>query len=303
MTWISPLKELLFGPGREVRELIPEIEEKLLSADVGVATTQMLVDALQTASPKTGQEAYGFLKGKVEEILTSTEKIPPNPPLKKGGEGGFPKVIFFVGINGVGKTTTIGKLAHRLKSEGKKVMLVAADTFRAAARDQLGIWAERSQAEFVGGSDNADPASVVFDGCSAAKARKCDVALIDTAGRLQTKTHLMEELKKMVRAASKAAGRLPAVGRLPGAGRPPDEILLILDATTGQNGLNQARVFLDAVPLTGLVLTKYDGTAKGGILVSIVRETGLPLRYVGVGEKIEDLKPFSAHEFVSSLFA
>src|SRR3989338_5919339 len=264
VTWISPLKNLLFGPKKEAKELIPQIEEQLLTADVGAATTQFLIDALRAAPVKTGEEGYEFLKKKIEEMLTNTPSpLPPMPcrhgvvPLEGGGNkgggdsGGKPLVFFFVGINGVGKTTTIGKMAHRFKREGKKVMLVAADTFRAAARDKLKIWADRSQSGFVFGADNADPASVVFDGCAAAKARQCDVVLVDTAGRLQTKTNLMEELKKMVRAASKSAGRRPG------------EIFLVLDATTGQNGLSQARVFRDAVPLTGLILTKYDSTAKG----------------------------------------
>lgn len=279
---VDPIKSLFFGAKKEIKALIPELEEKLLAADVGVATTTLLIDSLQNAPVKTAEEGYDFIKKKVEEIVTSHKsfQLPEKSPV----------VIFFVGVNGSGKTTTIGKIAAQYKEQGLKPLFVGADTFRAAAKDQLKIWAERCGADFIGGAQNADPASVVYDGITAAKARGCDIVLIDTAGRLQTKTNLMEELKKMIRVSDKALGRAP------------DEIFLIIDATVGQNGLSQARLFFEAAKITGIILTKFDGTAKGGILLSVTRELNLPLRFVGVGEKTGDLKPFKPHEFVESLF-
>ena len=205
-------------------------------------------------------------------------------------KGNEPRVTFIVGVNGTGKTTTIGKLANRLRAEGRSVMLCAADTFRAAAIEQLAIWAERNGVQMIRQKPGADPAAVVYDAVAAAKARGIDVVLVDTAGRLHTKTNLMQELEKMKRTAAKL---------VPGA---PHDILLVMDATTGQNGLNQAREFTGHVGVTGIVLTKLDGTAKGGIVVAIARELGLPIRFVGVGEKIDDLVPFEAKAFVNSLF-
>ena len=201
-----------------------------------------------------------------------------------------PEVILVVGVNGTGKTTTIGKLAHRLSGEGKKVLLCAADTFRAAAVEQLDVWAQRTGNDLIKQKPGSDPSAVLFDALEAAKARQVDCVIVDTAGRLHNKAGLMSELEKMKR----TAGRL-----LPGA---PHQVLLVLDAVTGQNGLEQARVFTESAGVTGLVLTKLDGTAKGGIVVAIARELGLPIRYVGVGEKMEDLVPFDAESFVRSLF-
>lgn len=279
----DPLKQLFGGPSREIRELIPQLEETLLAADVGIACTSFLVEALLGNSTiKTAEQALAFLKAKMVEVLT------PADGLKRTSVR--PSLIFFVGVNGVGKTTTMGKLATLWQSQGIKTLMVAGDTFRAAAMEQLKVWAERSGADFVGGQSQADPTSVLFDGIRAAYARDVDLVLVDTAGRLQNKTSLMEELKKMVRVATRELKR------------DPDEIFLVLDATTGQNGLNQARVFAEAVPLTGLILTKYDGTSKGGIVLSIVRETGLPLRFIGMGEKPQDLSAFSPQAFVDSLF-
>lgn len=278
---IAPLKNLFSGNAREIDALIPELEEILLSADVGVKMTTRLLEDLR-ASIVQSKDAIPFIQAEIQKALTPAKpfELPKNRP----------GVFFFVGINGVGKTTTIGKLASRWKKEGAKPIVVAGDTFRAAAQEQLKIWAERGGIEYIGSAPNSDPASVVFDGIAAAKARDCDLALIDTAGRLHTKSPLMEQLKKMVRIAERELGRNP------------DEIFLVLDATTGQNGLNQAKIFQEAVPVTGLILTKYDGTSKGGILLSVVAETGLPLRFVGVGEKVEDLKEFNPSEFVSALF-
>jgi len=282
---VDPLKSLFFGPKKEVAAIIPELEETLLAADVGIETTTFLIDALRESKVRTSEEAYSFLKEKIQELLSNFKFEPYN--LKSLPR---PLVFFFVGVNGAGKTTTIGKIAAQYMEQGFRPMLVGADTFRAAAQDQLKIWAERCGGDFVGGEQDADPASVVFDGIEAAKARGCDLVLIDTAGRLQTKSNLMEELKKMVRVGEKALQQ------------PVDEVFLVLDATVGQNGLSQARLFLEAAKVTGIILTKFDGTAKGGILLSVVRELGLPLRFVGVGEQIGDLKPFEAHEFVESLF-
>jgi fused signal recognition particle receptor len=199
-------------------------------------------------------------------------------------------VILVVGVNGVGKTTTIGKIAASLKDSGQKVMIAAADTFRAAAAEQLMIWAEKSGAEFVRHKENADPAAVAFDAVAAARARGCDVVLIDTAGRLHTKVNLMEELKKIKRTVAK---------QIPGA---PHEILLVLDATTGQNALSQAKLFNEALEVTGMALTKLDGTAKGGIVIGICSTLNIPLQYIGIGEKIEDLRPFNAEQFVDAMF-
>lgn len=223
-----------------------------------------------------------FLENRIEEILGAQEETL---------ELHSPEVILVVGVNGVGKTTTIAKLAHYYKDEGKKVVLAAADTFRAAASEQLTIWAERADVPIVKHKEGADPAAVVFDALASAKARNADIVIIDTAGRLHTKTNLMEELKKIGRVADK---------QVPGA---PHQTLLVLDGTTGQNAVSQAKLFGQAVPVTGIVVTKLDGTAKGGVVISIKEELGVPVRWIGVGEKMDDLRPFNAKEFANALFA
>jgi fused signal recognition particle receptor len=266
-------------------ELLEELEEILITADIGVKTATHLIQhiALKHASEKL--DADGFKKALKQEILRLLDVTVavPDPPAK-------PLVIMVVGVNGVGKTTTIGKLAAQFAHDGKKVLIAAADTFRAAAVEQLTIWAERSGAEIVRHKSNADPAAVAFDGVEAAMARDMDVVIIDTAGRLHTRVNLMEELKKIRRSVSK---------NIPGA---PHETLLILDATTGQNAISQARLFHESIGVTALALTKLDGTAKGGIVVSICHDLKLPLKYIGIGESIEDLQLFNSEEFVDALF-
>ena len=273
--------------GREPRPLnavLGDLEEVLVGADVGVRTTSSLLDALRN---HLGPDASpGAVRAALEqEVRAAVASSPPPEPSE------HPWVILVTGVNGVGKTTTIGKLAALHRRAGRRVLMVAADTFRAAAIDQLGTWAERAGADFVRHAPGADPSAVVFDGLKAAKARSVDVVLIDTAGRLHTRTPLMEELRKVAR----------VIGReIPGA---PHETLLVVDATTGQNALTQARVFKEAVPLTGVVLTKLDGTARGGVLVAIRHELEVPVRYVGVGEAVDDLRAFDPEEFVQALFA
>lgn len=278
------LKRTLLGSDKTLKELLPEIEETLLTADVGTTTTAKLCDEISEKSQTSSREQiFNFLKTEIQKKLTPRSEFFIDTNKK-------PFVIYLVGVNGVGKTTTIGKLAGQFKEQGHKVLLIAADTFRAAAVEQLKIWAVKNQVDFVGGKPEADPSSVIVDGLRAAQAQHSDVVLIDTAGRLQTKHNLMEELKKMTRMCDKVLARTP------------DEIFLVVDAITGQNGFSQAAVFLSAIPLTGLILTKYDATAKGGIILSIVEQTGLPIRYVGLGEGIHDLKKFEAREFVEKLF-
>ena len=265
-----------------------ELEEILIGADVGVETTLHLVEKLRERVKEEkagdGDRVMELLKDLILDIL-GRETV----PLQLGGER--PAVILVLGVNGVGKTTTIGKLAHRFREENKKVLLAAGDTFRAAAGEQLQIWAERSGSELIKHQQGADPSAVIFDAISAAVSRGSDVVLCDTAGRLHNKANLMAELQKIRRVVGKA---------LPGA---PHEVLLVLDATTGQNALAQAKVFHEAVPLSGLVLTKLDGTAKGGIVIAIAQKLRLPVKYVGVGEGIDDLLPFDPAEYVEGLFA
>lgn len=262
-------------PARVLTGAAKDLETQLLKADLGVSVTQALLSETQNIDT---------LKEDVKQIF----KIPLSPPLQKGEET-RPVVILFVGVNGAGKTTSIGKLAARLKQENKRVLLGAGDTFRAAAGEQLAIWAERTQSELVS-KPGADSAAVLFDAVSKGKQEGYDFVLCDTAGRLHTKDNLMEELKKVHRVLGKA---------MPGA---PHEVFLVLDGTTGQNALVQAREFMEAAPITGIVLTKLDGTAKGGIVVAIHQELKIPVRFVGVGEKVEDLKPFDANEFTEALF-
>ena len=267
-------------------ELWEELEELLLLADFGVPTTEKIIDGLRTVAKqelwKTSDQIVARFQKDVERFLTL-----PNAELNITEK---PAVILVVGVNGSGKTTTIGKLATRLHNERKRVLVVAADTFRAAAAEQLAIWAERSGADFIRGKEGADPASVVFDGIQAGKARNADAIIIDTAGRLQTKTNLMEELKKMRRVIEREIDR------------PPAETLLVLDGTTGQNAISQARLFNETTALTGVVVTKLDSTAKGGVLVAIVDTLEIPIKFVGLGETADALRPFVPSEFIEALF-
>jgi len=282
------VEELLTGERRIDPALLTELENALLAADIGVRTThdvlQVVRDKVERHALDNAAQLKAELKNQLLSILASA-KVSPN-----GSGDVAPYVIFVVGVNGTGKTTTIGKLAHRLREEGRTVLLCAADTFRAAAVEQLDVWAKRVGVELVKQKPGADPAAVVYDALAAARARSTDAVIVDTAGRLHTKSNLMAELDKMKRTAAKL---------VPGA---PHDVLLVMDATTGQNGLAQAREFTAQVGVTGIVLTKLDGTAKGGIVVAIVRELGLPIRFVGTGEKVQDLVPFDAQTFVNSLF-
>jgi fused signal recognition particle receptor len=264
-------------------DALEELEELLITSDIGVQTTTALMERIANAKVTGVGEVKQILKEEILSILNS-----PFPVQKT--QTSTPHVVLVVGVNGVGKTTTIGKIAASLKESGEKVLIAAADTFRAAAVEQLMIWAQKAGAEFVKHKENADPAAVAFDAVAAAKARGCDTVLIDTAGRLHTKVNLMEELKKIKRTVAK---------QIPGA---PHEILLVLDATTGQNALSQARLFDEAVTITGLALTKLDGTAKGGIAIAICSALNIPLQYIGIGEKVEDLRPFDAEQFIEALF-
>ncbi|CFQ55417.1 signal recognition particle-docking protein FtsY [Yersinia similis] len=278
----------LFSGKKIDDDLFEELEEQLLIADVGVETTRKIITSLtEHASRKQLKDAdalYGKLKEEMSEILSKVDK-----PLDVSGKS--PYVILMVGVNGVGKTTTIGKLARQFQAEGKSVMLAAGDTFRAAAVEQLQVWGERNKIAVVAQHTGADSASVIFDAIQAAKARGIDVLLADTAGRLQNKAHLMEELKKIVRVMKKLDGDAP------------HEVMLTLDASTGQNAVSQAKLFNEAVGLTGITLTKLDGTAKGGVIFAIADQFEIPIRYIGVGEGIEDLRPFKADEFIEALFA
>ena len=269
-------------------DLFDELEEQLLIADVGVETTRRIITSLtQQASRKQLRDAealYGLLKAEMAGILDKVDA-----PLDVSGKTPF--VILMVGVNGVGKTTTIGKLARQYQAEGKSVMLAAGDTFRAAAVEQLQVWGQRNNIPVVAQHTGADSASVIFDAIQAAKSRNVDVLIADTAGRLQNKAHLMEELKKITRVMKKLDENAP------------HEVMLTLDASTGQNAVSQAKLFNEAVGLTGIALTKLDGTAKGGVIFSIADQFGIPIRYIGVGEGIEDLRPFKAADFIEALFA
>ncbi|MBA7803999.1 signal recognition particle-docking protein FtsY [Citrobacter sp. C348] len=269
-------------------DLFEELEEQLLIADVGVETTRKIIANLtEGASRKQLKDAealYGLLKDEMGEILAKVDE-----PLNVDGKTPF--VILMVGVNGVGKTTTIGKLARQFEQQGKSVMLAAGDTFRAAAVEQLQVWGQRNNIPVIAQHTGADSASVIFDAIQAAKARNVDVLIADTAGRLQNKSHLMEELKKIVRVMKKLDEDAP------------HEIMLTLDASTGQNAISQAKLFHEAVGLTGITLTKLDGTAKGGVIFSVADQFGIPIRYIGVGERIEDLRPFKAGDFIEALFA
>ncbi len=263
-------------------DLLEELEELLITSDIGVQTALALVEKITASKISGADEIKSLLKAEILSIL-APQTAEPEKPLTS------PCVMMVVGVNGTGKTTTIGKLAAHATRSGQKVLIGAADTFRAAAIDQLMIWADRAKADIVKHKEMADPAAVAFDAVEAAKARGADLVLIDTAGRLHTKVNLMEELKKIKRAISKT---------IPDA---PHEVLLILDATTGQNALSQAELFNDALGVTGLALTKLDGTAKGGIVISICNTLKIPLKYIGIGEQIEDLQKFDAANFVDAL--
>ena len=265
---------------------LDDLEAALLAADVGVLTTSTILEDLKTRFERKELATADQVRDRLKQILFETLDAQP------AGLGitSQPSVILLVGVNGTGKTTTIGKLAHRLAADGKKVMLAAADTFRAAASEQLAIWGERNNVPVIRHQEGADPGAVAFDAAVAAKARGMDVLIVDTAGRLHTKSNLMEELKKVRRILAR---------ELSGA---PQETLLVLDATTGQNALAQARTFHDAVGVTGIVLTKLDGTPRGGVVFAVTRDLALPVKFVGTGEGIDDLRPFDAREFVDALF-
>ena len=262
-------------------ETVDALEEALISADVGVAATDHIIRAVRDKRTH-GDSLRSLVKAEIRSILKSAERASPN--------GDRPHVVLIVGVNGTGKTTTVGKLARLIKDSGRAPLICAADTFRAAAVEQLQVWAARAGVDFIRAQGGADPAAVVFDAIAAAKARGRDVVLVDTAGRLHTRVNLMAELEKIERIAAR---------EVPGA---PHEVLLVLDATVGQNGLAQAREFTSVAGVNGIVLTKLDGTAKGGIAVAIAHDLRLPIRYVGVGEGIDDLVPFSPDEYVDALF-
>jgi fused signal recognition particle receptor len=283
----SHLETALAGRKEIDAELLEELEYSLIGADIGVKTTAEILEVIRQRADRgslaDAAELRELIRHHLVEVLEATER-----PLPRVTEP--PAVVLVVGVNGSGKTTTIGKLACLYRQEGRSVLLCAADTFRAAAIEQLEIWGERSSAEVIRQKPGADPSAILFDALQAGRSRKIDYVIADTAGRLHTKSNLMAELEKM----SRTAARL-----VPGA---PHEVLLVIDATTGQNGLEQARRFTETSGVTGIVLTKLDGTAKGGVVVPIARELNLPIRYVGIGEKPEDLLPFEPEKFVASLF-
>ncbi len=284
---VDRIEDLVQGRKEIDAELLDELEMTLIAADIGVRTATEILDAVRDKVSRRQLDNAVELKTQIRQHLLEILMSADRPAQSVDGE---PEVILVVGVNGTGKTTTIGKLAHQLHHGGRKVLLCAADTFRAAAIEQLEIWGERTATEVIKQKTGSDPSAVLFDALHAARARKADYVIVDTAGRLHTKSNLMSELDKMKR----TAGRV-----IPGA---PHEVLLVLDATTGQNGLEQARQFTETAGVTGIVLTKLDGTAKGGVVVAIARELGLPIRYVGVGEKIDDLIPFDPESFIQSLF-
>lgn len=284
---VDRLEDVLSGKKQIDADLLEELEYTLITADLGVRTVQDILARIQEQVDRKltndASEIRGMIREQLLETLSASEA-----PVRVVAQA--PAVVFVVGVNGAGKTTTIGKLTYRFLGEGRRVLLCAADTFRAAAIEQLEIWAERAGVEIIRQKTGADPSAVVFDALQAAKARGVDYVIVDTAGRLHTKENLMAELEKMRRTAQRV---------IPGA---PHEVWLVLDATTGQNGVEQARKFTESSGVTGIILTKLDGTAKGGVVIAIARELNLPIRYIGVGEKIDDLLPFEADRFVASLF-
>lgn len=286
--FVSMLEDTIHGRKEIDADLLEELEYALITADVGVRTATEVLEGIRQQVDRhlvnDAEELKGLLKRALLDVLEAAERPTPLVAVP-------PAVVMVVGVNGAGKTTTIGKLAHRYKQEGRSVLLCAADTFRAAAIEQLEVWGQRTGIEVIRQNQGSDPSAVLFDALQAAKARKVDYVIVDTAGRLHNKAHLMGELEKMDRTVKKV---------IPEA---PHEVLLVIDATTGQNGVEQARHFTQTSGVTGIVLTKLDGTAKGGVVVAIARELNLPIRYIGVGEKIDDLLPFEPEKFVESLFA
>lgn len=266
-------------------ELFEQLEETMIMSDMGVETSVGICEELRKRIKERGITDPSLIMELIQEIVA--EMMGDDTELDLSSK---PSVIMVIGVNGAGKTTTIGKMCHQFKDDGKKVIVAAADTFRAAAIDQLQVWTDRSGVDLVKHSEGSDPASVVYDAIAAAKARDCDILICDTAGRLHNKKNLMDELAKMNRIIEREASESSK------------EILLVLDATTGQNAVNQARLFKEVAPITGIVLTKLDGTAKGGIVISIKNELGIPVKLIGVGEKIDDLQPFNSHDFVKALF-
>jgi fused signal recognition particle receptor len=285
-TLITRVDRLVLGKKEIDDDLLDELEEILITSDLGVMTTQALIESVQQKVKRRELNDPEKLKAYLQQEILRFLEVPQKPVdySKK------PFIILVIGVNGVGKTTTIGKLAQRFREEGKKVMLVAGDTFRAAAGEQLEIWAGRAGAEIIRQKEGSDPSAVVFDALKAAQSRGTEILLIDTAGRLHTRVNLMEELKKIRRVIQK---EFPE-----GA----DQTLLILDATMGQNAISQARIFNEAMDINGIILTKLDGTAKGGIIVGISNELKIPIEYIGIGEKVDDLQPFNPEEFVRALF-
>ena len=266
-------------------ELFEQLEETMIMCDMGVETSVQICQELRKLIKERGVKPPALIMELIQEIISSMMGDDTELDMSSS-----PAVIMVIGVNGAGKTTTIGKLCHQLISDGKRVIVAAADTFRAAAIDQLEVWTNRSGAEIVKHAEGSDPAAVVYDAITAAKARNCDVLICDTAGRLHNKKNLMDELAKMNRVIEREA---PECSK---------EVLLVLDATTGQNAVNQARLFKEVAPISGIVLTKLDGTAKGGIVISIKNELGIPVKLIGVGEKIDDLQPFNSNDFVKALF-
>ena len=286
--------KLVLGAGRKIDDkLLEEIEEILITADIGVNTTEEIIDKVRKRVKKEGYEdgeyVYKLLKEEIHDILIKSPSS-QNDSIYQIDDNDKPKVIMVIGVNGVGKTTTIGKLAYNYKKAGKEVLIGAADTFRAAANEQLEIWAERAGVGIIQQLQGADPAAVAFDTLKSAISNKKDVVIIDTAGRLHNKTNLMDELSKISRVMKKLKPTAP------------DEVFLVLDATTGQNAIIQAKEFMKTAPITGIVLTKLDGTAKGGVVIPIANELKIPVRYIGVGEKIDDLQVFDPSYFIEALF-
>ena len=285
---VEAIEDTIHGKKQIDADLLEELEYRLIGADIGVRTTTEILERIRQRVDRKMVNDAGELRNLIREHLLEVLQGADKPVRWAAAP---PTVLMIVGVNGVGKTTTIGKLAHLFKSEGRSVLLCAADTFRAAAIEQLEIWGQRTQTEVVRQQQGSDPSAVLFDALQAGVARGSDVIIIDTAGRLHNKENLMSELEKMTRTATRV---------IPGA---PHEVLLVMDATTGQNGLEQARRFTETSGVTGIVLTKLDGTAKGGVIVAIARELGVPIRFVGIGEQVNDMLPFDPEKFIESLFA